>query len=354
MIMDLQIENISEKKRRLLDLLLQSYRRDEVPLPIRRRPHAGFAPLSLEQQRVWFLHQLNIESPAYNMLGGYRFWGQLNIKGLAKSFVEVVRRHEILRTRFQVINGEVRQVVGKVPSFVLSIVDLRELSESNRCDFALNITKAEARRTFDLTLGPILRTYLIIVGKDDYLLLFAGHHITMDGMSLGILTRELQIFYQSYINGLAPPLTDMPIQYGDYASWQRERLQEGVIDAGVRYWEQQLADAPALLNLPVDRPRPLAQTFRGEIKALALSSDLSASIRALSVQEGTTLFITMLAIFKCLLFRYTEQDDIVVGTVVAGRDQVELRNLIGLFINNLALRSKLLERGTFRDLLKSV
>jgi len=352
--MDLQIEDLSEKKRRLLDILLQNYQHDKAPRPIRPRPNASFAPLSFEQQRVWFLHQLHMESHAYNMLGGYHLRGRLNIKGLAKSFVEVVQRHEILRTRFHVIDGEVRQVVDNVPSFVLSIVDLRELPESSRYNVALNITKDEARRTFDLTVGPILRTYLVIVGKDYYILLFAGHHITMDGMSLGILTRELRIFYQSYISGEAPPLADLPIQYGDFASWQRERLQEDAIEAGVRYWEQQLAGAPAYLNLSVDRPRPLAQTFRGETKALALSAGLSASIRALSAQEGTTLFITVLAIFKCLLFRYTGQDDIVVGTAVAGREQDELRNLIGLFINSLALRSKLFERGTFRDLLKAV
>src|SRR5262249_21549583 len=212
---DQEIANLSEKKRSLLELMLRDKRREGPQLPIQRRPNPRSAPLSFAQQRVWFLQQLEPESSAYNLPGAFQLRGHLSIKALTGSFNEVVRRHEVLRTCFHLVNGEVRQIIGDTPVWVLSIVDLCEMPERARRESAERLIDREVRRGFDLVLGPILRATLVITGNDTYILFFASHHITMDGTSLTLKKREIGSLSGAYLKNEPPPLADLPIQYGD-------------------------------------------------------------------------------------------------------------------------------------------
>jgi amino acid adenylation domain-containing protein len=323
-------------------------------LPILAVSREGDLPLSFAQQRLWFLDQLEAESSAYNIPGSIRLRGPLNVAALERSLNEIVRRHEALRTTFPAIDGEpVQKITASLP-LTLAVVDLTDRAEDTREDEAQRIVSEEARRPFDLSRGPLLRVKLIRLGEQDHVLILILHHIVSDGWSMGLLYRELSVLYRAFTDDRPSPLADLPIQYADFAVWQREWLRGEVLESQLSYWKNQLAGAPAMLNLPADRPRPALQSFRGARQSIELSRELSQGLHALSHQNNITLFMTLLAAFQTLLQRYTGQDDIVVGAPVGNRNRTEIESLIGLFVNTLVLRSDLSGEPTFTELLARV
>jgi aspartate racemase len=313
----------------------------------------GDLPLSFAQERVWFLDQLEPGTPAYNIRSAIRLTGSLNVAALEHSLNEVVRRHEVLRTSFPAINGLPRQHIAPARRVTLPVVDLRELPEPEREAETQRLTKQAGQRSFDLARGPLWQMILLRVADEEHGLLFTIHHIVFDEWSRGIFFRELWALYAANVNKEPSPLPELAIQYVDYAAWQRQWLRGEVLENEVAYWKQQLAGAP-VLELPTDRPRPPVQTFRGARQPLGLSPRLSDGLKTLGRREGVTLFMTLLAAFQTLLYRYTGQDDISVGTFVANRDQVETENVIGFFVNNLVLRTDLSGNPGFRELLARV
>jgi amino acid adenylation domain-containing protein len=311
-------------------------------------------PLSFAQQRLWFLEQLEPGSTAYNMPAAVRLTGELNVGALAQAMSEIIRRHEVLRTSFTLRDGRPVQLIAEARPISLAPVDLSHLSEEERENEARRLATEEAARPFDLSSGPLLRVSLLRLGEDEHILIVTMHHIVSDGWSMGILVHELATLYAAFSAGEASPLPELQIQYADYAHWQREWLQGEVLEEQLRYWREQLGDAPPLLTLPTDRPRPAVQTDHGAVHSLRLSASLTAALRALSQREGTTLFMTLLAAFQTLLSRYSEQEEIVVGTAIANRTRAEIEPLIGFFINTLALRTSLSGEPSFRELLQRV
>ncbi|MBD2535168.1 hypothetical protein H6G97_39475 [Nostoc flagelliforme FACHB-838] len=307
--------------------------------------------LSFAQARLWFLHQLEPESPQYNMPGALRFTGQLDITALHQSLNEIVRRHEILRTTFLTIDGQPIQVIATDASLNLPIIDLQHLSTAYQETEIVRLATHEAMQPFSLELGPLLRVNLIKINSLDHVLLVTMHHIVSDGWSIEILMREIALIYNAYANGQDLQLPELPIQYADFAHWQRQWLEGEVLHTQLNYWQQQLQGAPPILALPTDRPRPSMQSYRGGTQSFALSTTLTQQLIFLSQNCGVTLFMTLLASFQTLLHWYTGQNDIVIGTDVANRNRAETEGLIGFFVNQLILRTDLFGNPSFRALL---
>jgi len=323
-------------------------------LSIRPAARTEALPLSFSQQRLWFLDQLFPQSFAYNMLSAYKLTGKLNVPILAKSINEIIRRHEVWRTVFTAVDGEPRQVVLSHLLLDLPLVDLREtVSDVDRDAEVSRRFKTEAQAPFDLARGSLVRVLLLRLREDEYVLLLTKHHIVYDGWSRGIIARELTALYEAFLNSQPSPLIDLPMQYADYAVWQRHWYPGEVLEEQVSFWKKQLEKFQPL-QLPTDRPRPSVQTNRGARRYFALSATLSAALKELSREHDVTLFITLLAAFKTLLHRYTGQTDILVGSPVAGRNRSELENLIGFFLNMLPLRTDLSGNPTFRHVLARV
>jgi amino acid adenylation domain-containing protein/non-ribosomal peptide synthase protein (TIGR01720 family) len=320
------------------------------PIRVVERDETTQIPLSFAQQRLWFLDQLEPGSAQYNMPAAVRLTGDLNIRALEQSLTEVIRRHEALRTVFAVKDGDPVQLIKAASSFELPLVDLSAETEHE----SERLAAAEARRPFDLTTGPLLRAQLLKLNSQEHIILLTMHHIVSDGWSLGVLVSEVAALYQAYLDGRPSPLPELTIQYADFAYWQREWLQGEVLEKQLDYWKKQLDEAPALLELPTDRPRPASQSFVGANVSLELSKSLTESLKALSQQEGTTLFMTLLAAFQILLSRYSGKQDIVVGTPIANRNHAETENLIGFFVNTLVLRTDLSGKPTCSELLRRV
>ncbi len=311
-------------------------------------------PLSFSQQQLWFLCQLAPDTPFYNEPITIRLPGSVNIAALERSIREIIKRHEILRTTFAVVNGQPVMVIQDAFNFTLPVVNLGELPETERESEALRLATWETKQPFDLAQGPLLRGTLMQLGEADYRLFLTIHHIAIDAVSLySVLLKELAELYTAFSLGLPSPLRELPIQFTDFAYWQRQWLQGEVLENQLRYWKQQLADLPTL-QLPTDRSRSPIQSFRGARQCVALPQTLSEAIASLSQKEGVTLYMTLLAAFKTLLYRYTGQTDIVVGTVTAGRNQPEIQQLIGCFVNTLVLRTDLKDNPTFQQLLERV
>ena len=251
------------------------------------------------------------------------------------------------------VDGEPVQVIASV-RIALDVVDLRDRLEAEREDEARRLIREEAGRPFDLAQGPLFRNKLLRLGEDDHILLLAMHHIVSDGWSMGVLYQELTVLYRSFVKGEPSPLAELPIQYADFAAWQREWLQGEVLDTQLSYWKKQLAGIPEVLNLPTDQPRPAVQSYKGARKSIQLSRELSEGLKALSRKQGVTLFMTLLAAFQTLLYRYTGQKDIVVGSPIANRNRAEIEGLIGFFVNTLVLRSNFDDKPTFKELLAKV
>ncbi len=318
------------------------------------------APLSFAQQRLWFLDQLQPGNITSNVAVAIHFVGTLQVSVLEQSLNEVVRRHESLRTTFAVVTGDPVQVIspacsdGSTLLVPLLIQNLEQVPAQERENHVQQLARQEVQRPFDLTQGPLLRSTLLRLEEKDSVLLLTLHHIITDGWSLEVLVRELVLLYQAYVKGQPSPLLDLPIQYADYARWQRTWLQGEILQTQLAYWKVQLAGAPAVLELPLDYPRPAVQTFQGATHPVILPLPLTEALRELSQREGATLFMTLLAAFEVLLSRYSRQEDIVVGTPVANRTHAETESLIGFFVNMLALRTDLTGNPSFRDLLKRV
>jgi amino acid adenylation domain-containing protein/non-ribosomal peptide synthase protein (TIGR01720 family) len=354
-----RLSGLSPEKRALLTLRLRQKTASGSKKPaIPKRETAGPAPLSFAQQRLWFLDQLEPGSALYNIPAAVRLSGALDVRALTDSLDEIVRRHEVLRANFVEIDGEPRQIAA--PDFRLAI-PLLELPDEGK---ALQLAAEEARRPFDLQRGPLIRATLIRLNDLDHILLLTLHHIAADGWSMTVLVRELATLYNAFSTGRPCPATEgsvegpllpgLPLQYADFAAWQREQLQGEVLESQLAYWKEQLGGKLPVLELPADHPRPAAQTHRGAHFTFTLDAPLAQALKALSQQEGATLFMTLLAAFQTLLYRYTGQDDICVGTPIANRTRAEVEQLIGFFVNTLVMRCNLAGGPGFRELLKRV
>jgi amino acid adenylation domain-containing protein len=311
-------------------------------------------PLSFAQQRLWFLEQLDTRASSYNIPLAIHLTGPMNVVALKQSFEEIVRRHEALRTNFIETDGQPIQIIAACQSVCLSLIDLSEISEGEKETAAEQIAIAEGRLPFDLAGAPLLRLRVIKQGTDDHLLLLTIHHMVSDEWSLRILARELGTLYELFCAGRRSVLPELPFQYVDYTMWQRRWLQEGRLDEQRSFWKQRLADSPSALNLPVDRPRSPVASFRGATVARFFHEFWLSKLQRLSQQHSATLFMTLLAAFKVLLYRYTDQHDILVCTPVATRAQGGVEDLIGCFINMLPLRTDISAELTFEEFLSRV
>ncbi len=325
----------------------------EAP-PIRPVSRDAALPLSFPQQRLWFMDQLAPGNNSYNIAAPVRLVGPLDTGALELSLNEIVRRHEILRTRFPTVGGEPRQLISEPSVLEVPLVDLAGLPEEEREAEARRLAREEAGHAFDLGRGPLLRVRLVRLGAQDHLLLLTMHHIVTDGWSMGVLIREMAVLYESFNRGEASPLAELPFQYADFAHWQRQWLQGETLEKQLAYWRQPLGGHTPVLSLPTDRPRPSIQTSRGARLPVRLSRELTAGLKALSRREGVSLFMTLLAGFKTLLSRYAGQEEILVGTPVANRTRAELEDLVGFFVNTLVLRTELSGDPKFRELLGRV
>src|ERR1043165_1843450 len=311
-------------------------------------------PLSYAQQRLWFLDQLMPGTTLYSVPILYRLNGELKIEALEKSVSEIIRRHESLRTRIEVSAGSPVQVIEKPRRLKLEVLDLSELKSDDREPEVQRLIKCEWQQPFDLEHGPFLRVKLIALNDREHLLAITMHHIISDGWSLEVLTRELSALYEAFSNGQPAMLEELPLQYADYAVWQRQWLAGVELERQLQYWEQQLAGAPGVLELPTDKPRPSVQTHRGATQFFSVSEQVSTQLRELCRAEGVTLFMGLLAAFNVLLSRYSGQKEILVGTPIANRTRAELEPLIGFFSNTLVLRTNLTGGPSFRELLRRV
>jgi amino acid adenylation domain-containing protein/non-ribosomal peptide synthase protein (TIGR01720 family) len=325
-----------------------------TPPPLAAMAREGPPPLSFAQQRLWLVDQIEPGSPLYNMPGALRIQGPLDGPVLARCLAEIVRRHEALRTVFAAPAGAPVQVIRPPSPFPLSEVDLSGLGEETREPVASALRAEEAARPFDLARGPLLRCFLLRLAEGDHLAVLTLHHIASDGWSLGILAREITALYSAFAAGRPSPLPELPVQYADFAVWQRSWLAGEVLDGEIAFWRRQLAGLPPLLKLPTDRPRPAVQSFRGGSRPLLLPAGLTRDMEILARRSGATLFMVLLAGFQALLARWSGQDDLAVGAPVSGRTHREVEPLIGFFVNTLVLRADLSGAPSLRELLGRV
>jgi non-ribosomal peptide synthetase component F len=314
-------------------------------------------PASFAQQRLWFLDQLQPSNAAYNVSSVQRLRGAVNVYVLEESLNEIVRRHEALRTRFEDRDGEPMQVIEATLRLKLKVEDVSSESAREEAELEKIIEHHARQQTlipFKLSEVPLLRVQLLRLGAEDHVLLLTLHHIVSDGWSVSILQGELAQLYEAYSAGQASPLAELGIQYADFSVWQREWLQGAVLEEQLSYWKEQLAGAPAVLTLPTDFARPAVQSNNGQSVAFVLERELTEGLKALSRQRNVTLFMTLLAAFQILLCRYSGQEDVVVGTPIAGRNREEIEPLIGFFVNTLVLRTKLQGNPRFAEVLEQV
>ncbi|AFE10580.1 Long-chain-fatty-acid--CoA ligase [Corallococcus coralloides DSM 2259] len=311
-------------------------------------------PLSFAQQRLWFLDRLEPGSPLYNVPAAVRLSGALDVGVLERCFAEILRRHEVLRTTFPVSRQTPVQEIHTEGRLPLEVRDLNALDESRRHAEVLRLAEEEARKPFDLSQGPLVRGVLLKLGATEHVLLLTMHHIVSDAWSTGILLRELGAFYPAYLGGEEPSLPELAVQYADYAAWQRSWLSEERLASELGWWKARLDGAPALLELPADHPRPAVQTHRGTHRVQRMPLELQEGVRRLARSEGVTPFMVLLAAFNALLSHLSGREDIVIGTDVAGRDHREVEGLIGFFINQLVLRTRVERGASFRELLGGV
>ncbi|RKI39793.1 non-ribosomal peptide synthetase, partial [Corallococcus sp. AB049A] len=273
---------------------------------------------------------------------------------LRRAFEALVARHDALRTTFRESQGQAAQHIHAPGTWALPLIDLSTLPEAKREAEAQRKVEADARQPFDLRNGPLLRTALVRLAEEEHLLLVTMHHIVSDGWSMGVLVRELVAFYEAFSTGQTPTLPPLPVQYTDFAAWQRNWLQGETLDAQLGYWKEQLQGAPAALELPTDFPRPAIQSHAGATLSVRIPQATSDALKALAQREGATPFMVLLAAWQTLLSRYSGQDDVTVGSPIAGRTQAETEGLIGFFVNTLVLRARVTPEDSFRQLLARV
>jgi amino acid adenylation domain-containing protein len=350
--LDKRTAALSPAKRALLEQRLKATGGRVEHKGIRRSIHQGPPPLSFNQERLWFLYQLEPDSPAYNLPTWLRFEGELNVAAIRRSVNEVLRRHEILRTRIEAVEGRPVQVVESFIPLEIPLVDLSELPAEQREAEAKRLCTKEAQKPFNLARDLMLRARLFRLEQSEHVLFLNRHHIASDGWSWGVLMRELEALYQAFSKEQPSPLAELPVQYADFAMWQRAWLQDDVLERQLRYWQKQLDGAPASLELPTDRRARATPNYCGALLSHDLPESLSLAVGELGRREGITLFMTLLAAFQTLLHRYTSRDDIPVGSVVAGRNRTEVEGLIGFFANTLVFRGDLSGDPSFRVLLQ--
>ncbi|HVF54593.1 MAG TPA: amino acid adenylation domain-containing protein, partial [Pyrinomonadaceae bacterium] len=321
---------------------------------ISRASRTGLLPLSFAQQRLWLLDQLEPGNAFYNVPVAVRLKGGLKFEALERTLSEVVRRHEVLRTTFTVVEDEPIQVIHEARPLPLPVEDLSRLEPAERSAEAERLTREEAERPFDLERGPLLRAVLLRLAPEEHIILLTMHHVVSDGWSIGVLIKEVASLYESYSEGRESPLAELPVQYADYAVWQREYLRGEVLERQLAYWRRQLAGARQVLELPTDRPRPPVQTFDAATEQFGLGETLSAHVKRLSREQGCTLYMTLMAGFEVLLGRYSGQEDMLIGTAIANRQQAETESLIGFFVNTLVMRADLSREPTFVELMGRV
>ena len=311
-------------------------------------------PLSYAQQRLWFLDQLQGASAEYNLMESLRLRGELDRGALERAINTIVERHESLRTHFAEVDGEPEQVIEPALRVEVPVEDLSKLGEKEQQERVLEELRREGSEAFDLSHGPVLRMKLLKLGEREHVLLRTMHHIVSDGWSQGVFNREFAILYEAYREGRENPLKALEVQYADFAMWQRRWLEEGALEEGLKYWKEQLAGIPERLEIPMDRPRPAVQTFGAEMYQVTLSPEQVAGMKRVSRENQATLYMTLLAAFGVLLSRYSGQEDIVVGSPIANRQEAQLEGLIGFFVNSLVMRIRMKGGMSFRELLSEV
>lgn len=311
-------------------------------------------PLSSSQQRLWFLNQLDSGTRAYNLSAVLRLRGKLRIDILGAAIEEIIRRHEALRTSFPAIDGTPYQAISPTPYSPLELVDLSNLPLQEKEVRMHGLVFEEAQRAFDLASGPLLRTTLYKLQEDEYVLCFIVHHIIFDGWSVPILLREMTLLYEAFLHGRPSPLPDLPLQYADFAVWERASLQGKTLERHLDYWRARLEGCSQRLELPTDFQRPPVQSFRGDTHRIQLSPELSRSLKNLGIDQGATMYMTLLALISIWLSHYSKQRDILVGTPVSNRNQTETEAIIGFFVNTLIFRNQIEPEMRFIDLLGRV
>ena len=354
-----QLVALAPAKRSLLELrMMQKRLRSETTrASIPHLPERESASLSNSQQGLWVLNQLMPGASVYHTPTTARLSGNLDVAALRAALDTIVTRHEALRTTFVTVEGTPRQVVTKKVSLAMPLIDLRGLEETEREEQAQRLLRQEVGKPFDLSQGPLVRAVLVKLKDDEHILLVTMHHIVTDGWSMGIFHSELSALYEAFHKGEPSPLSELPIQYLDYADWQRQWFQGEIYRSQLAYWKKKFATLPATLELPTDHPRPNVQAyrvFRGAHHTCCLSKQLTRELKLFCQRENVTLFMALLAAYQLLLHRYTGERDVVVGTPMAGRQMPETEGLIGLFINTLALRTDFSGNPSFRELLKQV
>ena len=350
-----QITGLSVEKRQLLERYLKTAGLNlsrTVILPQSRETNKF--PLSFAQQRLWFLDQLEPNSAVYNIPDMQQFSGPLNLAALERSMSELIRRHESLRTTFQSIDGEPVQVIAEAQPRKIEVIDLSHLPQGEREAEAQRMARDEGEVPFDLSRGPLFRFRLVKLEEEEHLLLLTMHHIIADGWSLGVLGRELSALYQAFSMDQSSPLEELTIQYADFAVWQRQWLQGETLEKQLAYWREKLGGELPVLDLLTDRPRPPVQTYRGSAEERILSAEVTERLKQVSTENGATLFMTLLAAFNVVLWRYTRQQDILIGSPIANRNRTEIEGIIGFFVNTLVLRSTVNPEMSFREFLAQV
>ena len=310
-------------------------------------------PLSFSQQRLWFLDQLE-QSAAYNMASSTALHGDLNLNALERTFIEIIRRHEVLRTSFQMIDGEAVQIISDNTDFTLSVIDWRKLSKAEQEKQVRELGISEGQHIYDLSKGPLFQVTLIRLADQEHILMFVIHHIIFDEWSFDILIRELVTLYDAFSYERRSPLPDLSIQYADFSYWQRQYLQGDLFAKQLAYWQEQLADVPRVLALPTDRPQPEVQSFRGATIKFEIPSEISNKIKQVSQSEKVTLFMMLLTGFQTLLYCYSRQQDFCIGSPITNRNQRETEKIMGFFVNTIVLRANLSGNPSFRELLQRV
>ncbi len=345
-------DQLRSRKAEILEFLDRNQSESGVP-PIQLVSHTEPLPLSFAQQRLWFMEQLG-SGAIYTMIAAYQLQGPLDVPALERTFTEIVRRHESVRTTFEESAGQARQVIQPATPMHVPVVDLQHLHSIEQAAEVRRLTHEETLRPFDLTKDRLIRAVLLRLSAEEHVLLLSMHHISSDGWSMGVLIQECSALYGAFANGRPSPLKDLPVQYADFAVWQRNWLQGGVLEKQLAWWKERMAGAPALLELPTDFPRPPVQTFLASKIDFLIDADLTQKLRQLSRESGATLFMTLLAAFQVLLSRYSGQDDIVVHSPIANRNQKAIEPLIGFFVNDIALRADLSKDPAFTELLAQV
>ena len=355
-----RLENLSPEKR---ELVLQKLKQQQSKtgnhqkqqklslIPVSREEAI---PLSFAQTRLWFLAQFDQENSPYHVPVFWQIKGSLNLKALEQAIAEIINRHEILRTTFSVVNESPVQVINPPYQLAIPVIDLEGETENIKLEKARQLATEELQTSFDLSTSPLLRVKLLKINPQFHILLLVIHHIIFDGWSVDLFRQELSTLYRSFCLNQPASLPKLALQYADFAHWQRQWLQGEILKTQLNYWRQQLKNAPPLLEFPVDKPRPSVQTYEGSSQSIHLNLTLTQQLKALSQTSGTTLFMTLLTAFTVLLYRYSGQEDIVIGTAIANRNRQELEPLMGFFVNTLALRTNVQGHLTFLELLQQV